>query len=388
MIKVPQLDDLTYEQILQRAVSRIPAMTDQWTDFNSHDPGITVLQTYAWLTDMLNFYMNATGDIHIEKYLKLLGIEPKNAQSATGYVIAEGERAEGTMPAGTRFFAGNIPFETVRDQKCGSNPFSSFMNEVDGNAMDLTAFAGLDGDYAEGFALNFEKEAVLYLGFEKALMDGDQLYICIKNDERRAAFDNSFEMCRLVWQYHTAEGFVDLTAEDETCGFLKNGFLKVHPAEEMTAWMHPQGMGEYYYLRCILKEPQYDALPQIGMIYVNPLEVVQQDTVCTEGEILQELVIGRTNGCAGQNFRFDYPDAWKFSLALYREGEEENIEIWTLSPQLSKAGYEEKVFSYDAERKMICFGDGIHGAMPPQGMRICSDRTCLFQIVRRKCHGL
>ena len=52
MLKVPKLDDLSYEQIIQRAVSRVPAMTDEWTDFNSHDPGITVLQTYAWLTDM------------------------------------------------------------------------------------------------------------------------------------------------------------------------------------------------------------------------------------------------------------------------------------------------------------------------------------------------
>ena len=55
MLKVPQLNDMTYEQIIQRAVSRIPSLTDQWTDFNSHDPGITVLQTYAWLVDMLNY---------------------------------------------------------------------------------------------------------------------------------------------------------------------------------------------------------------------------------------------------------------------------------------------------------------------------------------------
>ncbi len=33
MLKVPQLNDMTYEQIIQRAVSRIPSLTDQWTDF-------------------------------------------------------------------------------------------------------------------------------------------------------------------------------------------------------------------------------------------------------------------------------------------------------------------------------------------------------------------
>ena len=89
MLKVPKLDDLTYEQMMQRAVSRIPSMTEEWTDFNHHDPGITVLQMYAWLTDMLDYYMSATGDVHVEKYLKLLGVEPKEGCPAGGYVVVE-----------------------------------------------------------------------------------------------------------------------------------------------------------------------------------------------------------------------------------------------------------------------------------------------------------
>ena len=46
MLRVPDIDDITYEQIVERAVNKIPTMTDKWTDFNFSDPGITVLQTY------------------------------------------------------------------------------------------------------------------------------------------------------------------------------------------------------------------------------------------------------------------------------------------------------------------------------------------------------
>ena len=67
MLKVQQLNHMTYEQIIQRAVSRIPSLTDQWTDFNSHDPGITVLQTNAWLEDMLKNKKDATGDLQEKK---------------------------------------------------------------------------------------------------------------------------------------------------------------------------------------------------------------------------------------------------------------------------------------------------------------------------------
>ena len=167
MLKIPQLDDLTYEQMINRAISRIPTMTDEWTDFNSHDPGITVLQTYAWLTDMLNYYMNATGDVHIQKYLKLLGIEPKQACAAESYVILEGIDEAVELKEGTRFFAGQIPFELTEDSVYQHNGFCSFIQETDHVGMDLTAFAGNDGDFAEVFSENYRKQARAYFGFQK-----------------------------------------------------------------------------------------------------------------------------------------------------------------------------------------------------------------------------
>ena len=68
MLQIPNLDDITYEQLLQNAIHKIPQLTGEWTDFNLHDPGITTLEIYAWLTDMLNYYINASGDIHVKKY--------------------------------------------------------------------------------------------------------------------------------------------------------------------------------------------------------------------------------------------------------------------------------------------------------------------------------
>ena len=375
MLKVPRLDDLSYEQMIQRAVSRIPAMTDQWTDFNNHDPGITVLQAYAWLTDMLNYYLNATGDVHIEKYLKLLGIEPLPAQAARCYLAVEGEEGEIRIPAGTRFLAGEIPFESEEEYMGTGNRFCSFISETDGSAMDLTAFAGADGEYARAFAHYFHDSSILYLGFEKPLSDGDRLYICIKADERRNPFDEDFRLCSLRWQFFGEAGWTDLDTEDGTCGFLKSGIVRVGGISAMERFRHPEGMGEAYYIRCILEEDAYDALPGIGMIYVNPLEVVQQKTVCKEGEILPELQIGRTDGCAGQELLFDYPDICRFSLAL--ETGEKHFDIWKYTEDLDQAGYRDQVFTYDRDTQCVRFGDGIHGAVPPQ--------NCLIHVTGLVC---
>ena len=364
MLKVPKLDDVTYEQMMQRAVSRIPSMTEEWTDYNQHDPGITVLQMYAWLTDMLDYYMSATGDVHIEKYLKLLGIEPEEGKPASGHVVVEGLPAGTMLSAGTRFLAGTIPYETVQDYEIYENRFCAFLNEVDGILMDLTAFAGKDGDYAECFSEKFEQEAAVWFWFEKPLLKGDGLYICIETDEKRNPFGDSFRLCDLTWQIYTEQGWVEVSVKDETCGFLRSGFVWPEMIGEMDKFLEPSLGRKGYVIRAVLKENRYDCLPRIGMVYVNPLQVVQKATVCKEGEILPELRIGQTDGCAGQALLFDYPDVWNFSLLLL--GADGEPVIWRRVKSFVEAGYADQVFVYEEEQQQIRFGDGIHGMVPPQ----------------------
>ncbi len=368
MLKVPQLDQVTYEQIKQRAVSRIPAMTAEWTDFNSHDPGITVLELYAWLTDMLDYYMNATGDAHVEKYLKLLGILPKAACPARGYVVAEAAGSGQVIPGGTALLAGEIPFETEEDYRVETNRFQAFLREEAGELADLTAFAGVDGDYAEMFPTGKWGEQAVYFGFEKALQQGDALYLCVEKNEKRNPFSGRICLAVLKWQIFTEKGWIDIPVEDDTCGFLRSGF--VWP--ELTGSMQPlrpdPDMPEAFYIRAVLTENTYDCSPRLGLVCVNPLPVVQQRTVCREGERLEGLRIGVTDGCAGQELLFDYPDAWRFSLLIC--GSDGETALYQHRENLEEAGYEEQVFTYDRKRQMIRFGDGIHGAVPRQKQEI------------------
>lgn len=368
MLKVPELDDLTYEQIIQQAVSKIPSRTEEWTDYNHHDPGITVLEMYAWLTEMLNYYMNATGDIHVEKYLKLLGVEPEEGRPAGGYLMVEQLPEKTFLPKGTCFMAGTVPFETVEDYQVYENHFCAFFSESDGMLTDLTAFAGQDGDYAEAFAENSGKEAAVWFFFEKPLKAGDRLYICVEPDERRNPFDDSFRLGKLSWQIYTVHGWTEISAEDGTCGFLRSGLVKPEISEEMTPYQESSSGRSGYVIRAVLKESQYDSSPRIGMVYVNPLEVVQKRTVCKEGDLLPELCVGRTDGCAGQELLFDYPDVWKFSLLLCTKNGERTL--WKQVPSFAGADYDSQVFTYDRVQKKIRFGDGIHGCVPEQKQEI------------------
>ncbi|MDG0812939.1 hypothetical protein [Cohnella rhizosphaerae] len=73
--KLP-LDDRTYESILQEARQGIQRRLPEWTDENAHDPGMTMLELFAWISEMQQFYLSRVPDRNRRKFLELLGESP------------------------------------------------------------------------------------------------------------------------------------------------------------------------------------------------------------------------------------------------------------------------------------------------------------------------
>ncbi len=66
------LDDRTYADLLDEARALIPGLDPEWTDHNPSDPGITLVELFAWLTEMLLYRANRVTDANTRKFLKLL----------------------------------------------------------------------------------------------------------------------------------------------------------------------------------------------------------------------------------------------------------------------------------------------------------------------------
>ena len=71
-LTLPNLDDRTYADLLDEARALIPAYTPGWTDHNPADPGITLVELFAWLTEMLIYRVNRVTDDTRRTFLKLL----------------------------------------------------------------------------------------------------------------------------------------------------------------------------------------------------------------------------------------------------------------------------------------------------------------------------
>jgi hypothetical protein len=72
-IPLPSLDDRTFADLTGEARALIPALLPEWTDHNPSDPGIVLVELFAWLTETLLYQVDQVPDTHVEKFLALLG---------------------------------------------------------------------------------------------------------------------------------------------------------------------------------------------------------------------------------------------------------------------------------------------------------------------------
>ena len=71
-IELPNLDDRTYDDLVQEALSMIPTYAPEWTNHNSSDPGITLIELFAYLTEMLLYRQNRVTEANMRMFLQLL----------------------------------------------------------------------------------------------------------------------------------------------------------------------------------------------------------------------------------------------------------------------------------------------------------------------------
>jgi hypothetical protein len=66
------LDDRRFDDLLEEVLSRVPAHAPDWTNHNASDPGVTLLELFAWLAEMLLYRANQVPDTHRIAFLRLL----------------------------------------------------------------------------------------------------------------------------------------------------------------------------------------------------------------------------------------------------------------------------------------------------------------------------
>src|ERR687892_2564936 len=91
----PILDDRSYQQLRDELVRRIPVYTPEWTDHNASDPGITLIELFAFLGENLLFRFNQIPDATKLAFLKLLQIPLRPATASRAMVTLKSTSTTG-----------------------------------------------------------------------------------------------------------------------------------------------------------------------------------------------------------------------------------------------------------------------------------------------------
>ncbi len=182
---VPKLDDRQFQDIVDEAKKRIPQYCKEWTDHNVSDPGVTFIELFAWMTDVILYRLNQVPDLHYIKFMEMLGItlkEPEPAKVPVTFWLSAPQPTVTLIPKGTEVAStqteteGSIIFtsdEDLRVQPPDLAMVSSRLTSSDGQKKVMqdhnlrrlqTGFEGV-----EVFSHVPQIDDALYFGFNNDL---------------------------------------------------------------------------------------------------------------------------------------------------------------------------------------------------------------------------
>lgn len=391
-LPVPNLDDRRFQDIVDEAKRLIPVYCPEWTNHNVSDPGVALIELFAWMTEMTLFRLNQVPDAFYTHMLNLIGFEPFPASAAradlTFWLAGAAEEAI-VIPEGTEVAtAGDIGeprvFATVADLVIAQ---PALVAALTSHGPDQYTEVWDDLRVEQGSVVCFPEEPLVpggtfYLGFDRSLA-GTALQLTIKaNVEGIGVLP---DRPPLVWEVWEGEGWVRTRVHsDATGGLNRDGSLvllvpAVHEALTL-------GRTRSFWLRARLTvplpdQPFYRASPQLRTISAASVggSVTAEHSRAIFGEVL-----GLSNGRPDQQFALDN------APILVRRDDERivvvaagEVQEWTEVESFVDSAPHDRHFAWSSSTGVVMFGPNIryadgstrqHGAVPPEGARITANK--------------
>ncbi len=293
MIKLPDLDDQRYADIVEAAKRRIPVIFPEWTDLNEHDPGITMIELFAWLKEMQQYYLNRISDRCRENMMRLLGIECLPAAPSKVSISFDNE-APKRLARGTSFFSiGGVEF--VNEDEYSAAPFKlgKMFSDNNGVFTDLTkTLSDVSSTfYPFGRMLNSDNR-YLYIEIaeinDERFYDGAEIFFDITDEfeiHRNAPNESVPPPREIVWEYSSENGFVPCEVlKDATYSLSFSGALTLKIGRDLKS-CSVKGLTEGKWIRAQITKCGCEDMPGLNRIYCGALGLVQKTRLSVSEDI-------------------------------------------------------------------------------------------------------
>ena len=140
--KLPKsnLDDRTFDDLVEECLLRIPRYCPEWTNYNPSDPGITIIELFAWLTDQMLLRFNQVPRRNYVAFLELLGIRlepPQPAKTHLTFYLSAARSQNLVIEAGTEVATQRqdveepITFSTDSDWAIGTPQITTLLTAAE-----------------------------------------------------------------------------------------------------------------------------------------------------------------------------------------------------------------------------------------------------------------
>ncbi len=311
MLKYMETEGKTFEEKMAEAITNIPIYTDEWTNFNPSDPGVTILETLIGFATLQQDSMDEIPALVRQKLLKMVGFEIAKGRNARLLLSAANVKEPFVIPANHKFTIGDICFETNREIPIANQRLIAIYGRKESRE---------DSEYTDYSFLCDRETKLPAVVFGETPKVGDCVYfitnslpdtgkeltffVTLQTTEGRNPFDGRTEkvFAEMIWECYTANGWTPVDVRDNTCGFLMNGEVKMWMPDE-AAEIYTDAPMDGYAIRARLKTAEYDVRPKLVSVEAFLFEVWQQETICEchsasrtgeveiESELLEESYI-------------------------------------------------------------------------------------------------
>jgi uncharacterized phage protein gp47/JayE len=333
-LTAPNLDDRRFKDIVEEARSLIPRYAPEWTDHNDSDPGITLVQLFAWMSEVILFRLNRVPERNYIKFLQLIGVEQKPAYPARAeltFKLVSPDTYTANVPRGTQVavLAQPPPPSTINAPALLPEVEEQIVFETDEPLVAIGAVLKkvqiYDGVSFRDFTEENKPTGKYFPPFGKLAREGSSLMLGFASNNpfpqaeialtARVYTDPALlraescgglteEMIRppaqVVWEYWDGHGWRKLRIiKDETRALTHSGRVYFHgPKDAKKARLGALNQiadEQLYWLRCRLVRSHYEMSPQLDAVLINTVRATAVTTVRDE-------VLGSSNGQPNQNF--------------------------------------------------------------------------------------
>jgi predicted phage baseplate assembly protein len=387
-LPVPNLDDRRFQDLVDDAKRLVQQRCPEWTDHNVSDPGVTLIETFAWMTDQVLYRLNRVPDRNYVKFLELIGVRlfpPTAARVPITFWLAGPQPSTvpirpGTQAATLRTDTDEaIIFTTVGDLAVVP---AALMNIASTLAGDKEVRDHTEALTAKTSFYCFDKvpkpDDVLLVGLSEAV-PSCAVTLRFQCDIEGVGVDP--ENPPLVWE--AWDGYAWAACEvdrDGTGGLNRNGDLVLHVPKSHTVSVIQQQRAGWLRAR-VLKpdtdQPTYSASPIIKGLTVF---TIGGTTEAVNAGLIENELLGASEGVPGQRFALKHrPVVPGGSAAVLEVSGIDGWQEWKQMQDFVDSKPDDQHFVLDSVSGEVHLGPGVrepdgalrnYGAVPAKGTRL------------------